>query len=49
MTAHLLEFDLGTYGHAVDEDVEQWQGVSFPETLTKLDNKDLVTLPAGPL
>jgi hypothetical protein len=47
VTAHLLEFDLGAYGHAVDEDVEQWKGVAFPETLARLDNQDLVTFLTG--
>lgn len=47
VTAHLLEFELGSYEHQVDEDVERWKGASFPETLTHLDNRDLVSFLSG--
>lgn len=48
VTAHLLEFEVGPYAHAVDEDVEPWQGTaSFPETLAQLENQDLVSFLSG--
>jgi hypothetical protein len=40
VTAHLLEFELGPYEHAVDEDVEAWQGAQ-PE------NQDPASFPSG--
>ena len=47
VTAHLLEFELGAYQHAVDEDVEPWQGASFPASLAELENQDLVSFLSG--
>lgn len=47
VTAHLLEFELGPYEHAVDEYVEAWQGASFPGTLAQLENRDLVSFLSG--
>lgn len=47
MTAHLLEFALGRYEHAVDEDVEPWQGASLPETLAQLENQELASFLSG--
>lgn len=47
VTAHLLEFALGPYEHAVDEDVEPWQGANFPATLAHLENPDLVSFLSG--
>lgn len=47
VTAHLLEFELGEYKHEVGEDVEPWQGASFPETLAQLADEDLASFLSG--
>lgn len=47
VTAHLMEFELGPYAHEVDRDVEPWRGASFPDTLSQLDNQDLVSFLSG--